>query len=171
MSADLATVAGIALAIPGIIDLCIKYAGFLTEKYESAKGHKRQIDSSLVTLKSKLTNIVAQLGTLDELTDDEKILFAHEFQELSECAESLRLRLESLNRAPPALIWAFVDNRKVDALLNKVQQAYDAFALKFILLGIEKWGAFRQDTNTFNTRPLMLSGPRKNGSYLQIQTN
>lgn len=38
MSADPATVAGITLAIPGIIDLCIKYAGFLTEKYESAKG-------------------------------------------------------------------------------------------------------------------------------------
>lgn len=162
MSADPATIAGIALAIPGIIDLCIKYADFVAEKIEHSVNTEYHVNFRQLNIKTKLRDIRSQLDYLEKLSGADLIRFEYEIEELSLCARSLESTLESIQRRPSRLRWALRERQRVDALLKSVREAHIAFNLKLTVIIIEKsaiWNADRaltkrEDGNFLPTPPI-----------------
>ena len=101
MPLDPGSVSGIVLAIPGIIDLCVKYAESIAEKIEAARNSDQQTSFRQLNIKGKLCNVKYHLYAFKKLTTDELIRFEFEIEELSLSVNSLKVKLKSMECHPP----------------------------------------------------------------------
>lgn len=135
---DPVSAAGIALAIPGLIDLCVKYADFIADKIHDAKHSAEQIDFRQLNIQGKLKDVKFHLYAFKQLTPEELTRFEFDIEELSLSIDALKAKLESMERRPSGWRWAAMEKKKVDSLLTSIQQAHASLHSKLNLVLVER---------------------------------
>jgi hypothetical protein len=138
MPLDPGSVSGIVLAIPGIIDLCIKYAESIAEKVEAARNSDQQTSFRQLNIKGKLLDVKYHLYAFKKLTPDELMRFEFEIEELSLSVDSLKAKLKSMEHRPSGWRWALIEKRRMDNLLRSIQEAHTSFHSKLTLVLVER---------------------------------
>jgi hypothetical protein len=138
MPLDPGSISGIVLAIPGIIDLCIKYAESIAEKIEAARNSDQQTSFRQLNIKGKLWDVKHHLHAFEKLTPDELVRFEFEIEELSLSVDSLKAKLQLMERRPSGWRWALIEKRRIDNLLRSVQEAHTSFHSKLTLVLVER---------------------------------
>ena len=148
MPIDPISAAGLVLTIPGIIDLCVKYAESISQKIEATRHSDHQIDFRRLKIKSKLEDVNYYMDACTKLAPDEIKRFNFEIEELKLSLEALKATLELIDRRPSSLRWALVDKRRVENFLNNVKEAHTSFHAKLKLVLVERL-AFSSQSNSF----------------------
>jgi len=138
MPIDPASAAGLVLAIPGIIDLCVKYAESVSQKIEATRHSDHQIDFRKLKIKSKLEDVNYYMDACTKLAPDEIKRFNFEIEELKLSLDALKTTLELIDRRPSGLRWALVDKRRVEKFLDNVKDAHTSFHAKLKLVLVER---------------------------------
>ena len=166
MPLDPGSISGIVLAIPGIIDLCIKYAESIAEKIEAARNSDQQTSFRQLNIKGKLWDVKCHLNAFKKLTPDELTRFEFEIEELSLSVDSLKAKLKSMECRPSGWRWALIEKRRMDNLIRSVQEAHTSFHSKLTLVLVERsvFGVPETLTNDFEP----FAPPEAHGDQYEI---
>lgn len=123
--------AGLVLAIPGIVDLCIQYGEFIRAKYQDGRDAEAQQEHEKLRITDRLATLKMQSSVLEMIEGPELLYFEFQIREIHDNATSLRDLLKA--KTANWLKWASVEKARVRKLLAAVENAQQLFTNKAVL--------------------------------------
>ncbi|CAN9308517.1 unnamed protein product [Alternaria alternata] len=129
---DASAVAGVVLAIPGIIDLSIKYGQFLAQLIHDVRNSKTEQYERARNLKKQIDDIGVEFKLLQRKSKAFQAYFEYEAEQLYLHLDNIHLRTAVLGSTSPA-VWAFLRKRDFDVFIDKLETFHNRFTMKFML--------------------------------------
>ena len=140
--ADPISLVGLIVAIPGVIDLCIKYYDLLADRYDGFKDDK-QISLHMRSLRDHLTTIKYEMRVLNDIRgseDDELVLqlFEGTLPDLDGKIDAVKAFLSKFDMWKDSrlkrLAYSFKGKSHAEALVEALRQTHAFFSYKLILM-------------------------------------
>ncbi len=160
---DPISLVGLIIAIPGVIDICIKYYDLLADRYDGFKDDK-QINSLMRCLKDHLMTIKYEMRVLHDIREsegDELIpqLFEGTLPDLDSKIDAVKAFLTKFDMWKDSLLkrlaFSFKGKSHAEVLVEDLRQTHAFFSYKLILID---HAAGKKD------RTALQQKPRQNGS-------
>ena len=125
-------VGGVVLAIPGIIDLTIKYGVFLTQLFNHARDSSQEQQFQARNLQKQINDIRFEVELLDKKPEVFQKYFQGELEDLFRILSDLYRRLSILNTIHP-IAWAFFKEKDFRKFVSEIDKFHGQFRAKFML--------------------------------------